>query len=277
MFPWSGRNFHNYEAIYQSKGNSITMELEKIGGWTIHDYISWLDDYSRTYEKTRWFQASSMKKGEFRECLNREHPYLINPVLFSFLSPVFIFSDGDEPITLCLDARNLPDVRIVITENFLRQDATFRKEKREFVRFSRLSDWLEQYLTSMSANEVRIQTPKLNHAVRKHLYSLFDQPTTQEIAIGLLEDRDLWVEDLHLWPSDKCSNCSQPLVHPVSKLLGIGPECGGHEYEYSEEVIESFRLVMSRFDDKLYFQIPPQLNPILFARLRKIVESQRTN
>jgi len=253
------------------------MELEEIGGWTIHDYRSWLGHYSKTNEKTRWLTVSTVKKGEFREYFNSEHPYLINPVLFSFVAPITIFIEGEEPITLRLDARNLPDVRIAITENFLRQDATFRKEKREFVRFSRLSDWLEQYLTSMSANEARIQTSKLNHAVRKHLYSLFDQPTTHEIAIGLLEDRDLWVEDLHLWPSDKCSNCSRPLVHPVSKLLGIGPECGGHEYEYSNEVIESFRLVMSRFDDKLYFQIPPQLNPILFARLRKIVESQRTN
>jgi hypothetical protein len=252
------------------------MELEEIGGWTIHNYLNWLGDYSRVNQKTKRLSVSTVKKGEFREYFNREHPYLINPVLFSFVAPITISIEGEEPITLRFDARSLPDVRIRITEHFLRQNEIFRKEKRKVVRFSRLGGWLEKTLTAKTVQVVTFETSKVHHAARKHLYRLFHKPTRHEIANALIKDRDLWVEDTHLWPFGQCSNCSRPLVHPISKLLGIGPECGGHEYKSGDEVIESFRLVISRFDKKLYFQMPPQLNPILFERLRKNVEEQRT-
>ena len=252
------------------------MELEEIGGWTIHDYRSWLGHYSRVNQKTKRLSVSTLKRGEFREYFNSEHPYLMNPVLFSFVAPITIFIEGEEPITVRLDARNLPDVIISITENFLRKNEIFRKEKREYVRFSRLGGWLEKTFAAKMTQTATFETSKVHHAVGKHLYRLFHEPTAGEIATVLLEDRELWVEDLHLWPSVKCSNCPQPLKHPVSKLLGIGPECGGHEYKFGEDAIESFRLVISRFDKKLYFQMPPQLNPILFERLRKNVEEQRT-
>lgn len=46
------------------------------------------------------------------------------------------------------------------------------------------------------------------------------------------ETRGMVMMDLHCEPfrTDFCMRCGRPLTHPVSKLYGVGPECGGHAH-----------------------------------------------
>lgn len=46
----------------------------------------------------------------------------------------------------------------------------------------------------------------------------------------LSETRGMLYMDLHACPlkTDYCMKCGKPLSHPVSRLYGLGPECGGH-------------------------------------------------
>lgn len=46
----------------------------------------------------------------------------------------------------------------------------------------------------------------------------------------LSETRGMLYMELRACPlrTDYCMKCGKPLTHPVSKLYGLGPECGGH-------------------------------------------------
>lgn len=46
----------------------------------------------------------------------------------------------------------------------------------------------------------------------------------------LSETRGMVYMELRACPlkTDYCMRCGKPLTHPVSKLYGLGPECGGH-------------------------------------------------
>lgn len=46
----------------------------------------------------------------------------------------------------------------------------------------------------------------------------------------LSETRGMVYMELRACPlkTDYCMKCGKPLTHPVSKLYGLGPECGGH-------------------------------------------------
>lgn len=46
------------------------------------------------------------------------------------------------------------------------------------------------------------------------------------------ETRGMVMMDLHCEPiqTDVCMRCGRTLTHPVSRLYGIGPECGGHAH-----------------------------------------------
>lgn len=48
----------------------------------------------------------------------------------------------------------------------------------------------------------------------------------------LKETRGMLMMDCHVVPlkTDVCMRCGRPLSHPVSRLYGIGPECGGHAH-----------------------------------------------
>jgi hypothetical protein len=66
----------------------------------------------------------------------------------------------------------------------------------------------------------------------------------------LSETRGMLYMELRACPlkTDYCMRCGKPLSHPVSKLYGLGPECGGHYHinpfnteEELQEAIESVR------------------------------------
>ena len=48
----------------------------------------------------------------------------------------------------------------------------------------------------------------------------------------LKETRGMLMMECHAVPlkTDVCMRCGRPLTHPVSRLYGIGPECGGHAH-----------------------------------------------
>lgn len=48
----------------------------------------------------------------------------------------------------------------------------------------------------------------------------------------LKETRGMLMMDCHAVPlkTDVCMRCGRVLTHPVSRLYGIGPECGGHAH-----------------------------------------------
>lgn len=48
----------------------------------------------------------------------------------------------------------------------------------------------------------------------------------------LKETRGMLMMECHAVPlkTDVCMRCGRPLSHPVSRLYGVGPECGGHAH-----------------------------------------------
>ena len=48
----------------------------------------------------------------------------------------------------------------------------------------------------------------------------------------LKETRGMLMMECHAVPlkTDVCMRCGRPLTHPVSRLYGVGPECGGHAH-----------------------------------------------
>lgn len=48
----------------------------------------------------------------------------------------------------------------------------------------------------------------------------------------LKETRGMLMVDCHAVPlkTDVCMKCGRALTHPVSRLYGVGPECGGHAH-----------------------------------------------
>ena len=61
-----------------------------------------------------------------------------------------------------------------------------------------------------------------------------DVPMPFRIMQGrvLKETRGMLMMECHAVPlkTDICMRCGRPLTHPVSRLYGIGPECGGHAH-----------------------------------------------
>jgi hypothetical protein len=106
---------------------------------------------------------------------------------------------------------------------------------------------------------------------RQYLISLFREPEYEEILKALWFDRKIWWRDLTIWPHNTCKRCGQNLGHPVSKVIGIGPECGGHKYETDEEFIDGFREVVFNFKKSRFFQVPPEQNPIILVRMDEIL------
>lgn len=53
--------------------------------------------------------------------------------------------------------------------------------------------------------------------------------------------------------TDYCMRCGKPLTHPVSKLYGLGPECGKHYYinpfNTEEELYESIQEVRRKLNN----------------------------
>lgn len=59
---------------------------------------------------------------------------------------------------------------------------------------------------------------------------------------------DCWVVPLKI---DVCMRCGRPLTHPVSRLYGVGPECGAHAYINPFETEEELYASLEELNNKL--------------------------
>ena len=82
---------------------------------------------------------------------------------------------------------------------------------------------VRQYMTKKSSPDFDFQA-KWNS----------DVPMPFRIMQGrvLKETRGMLYVDCHAVPlkTEVCMRCGRPLSHPVSRLYGVGPECGGHAH-----------------------------------------------
>ena len=71
----------------------------------------------------------------------------------------------------------------------------------------------------------------------------------------LSETRGMLYMELRACPlkTDYCMRCGKPLTHPVSKLYGLGPECGGHyhinPFETEEELQSAIQEVRRKLNE----------------------------
>lgn len=69
----------------------------------------------------------------------------------------------------------------------------------------------------------------------------------------LSETRGMLYMELHACPlkTDYCMRCGKPLSHPVSKLYGLDPECGGHYHINPFDTEEELRAAIKEVRQKL--------------------------
>lgn len=71
----------------------------------------------------------------------------------------------------------------------------------------------------------------------------------------LSETRGMLYMELRACPlkTEYCMRCGKPLSHPVSKLYGLGPECGGHyhinPFNTEEELQEAIKEVREKLNN----------------------------
>ncbi len=82
---------------------------------------------------------------------------------------------------------------------------------------------VRQYMTKPASPEFDFQS-KFNNDV--------PMPFRTMVGTVLKETRGMVYMDCHVEPMEttSCMRCGRRLNHPVSKLYGIGPECGSHAY-----------------------------------------------
>ena len=69
----------------------------------------------------------------------------------------------------------------------------------------------------------------------------------------LSETRGMVYMELRACPlkTDYCMKCGKPLTHPVSKLYGLGPECGGHYHINPFNTEEELQAAIKEVQQKL--------------------------
>lgn len=82
-----------------------------------------------------------------------------------------------------------------------------------------------------------------------------DVPMPFRVMVGTVirETRGMVMMDLHCIPleTSHCMRCGKELTHPVSKLYGIGPECGGHAHINPFNTIEELKAALEEVRAKL--------------------------
>ena len=69
----------------------------------------------------------------------------------------------------------------------------------------------------------------------------------------LSETRGMVYMELRACPieTDHCMKCGKPLTHPVSRLYGLGPECGGHYHINPFDTEEELNAAIQEVRQKL--------------------------
>ena len=70
----------------------------------------------------------------------------------------------------------------------------------------------------------------------------------------LKETRGMVYMELRACPleTDHCMKCGKALTHPVSRLYGLGPECGGHFHINPFDTEEELQAAIQEVKEKLY-------------------------
>lgn len=89
----------------------------------------------------------------------------------------------------------------------------------------------------------------------KHWNSNIPMPLRMMRGRVLSETRGMLYMELRACPlkTDVCMRCGKPLSHPVSRLYGLGPECGGHyhinPFNTEEELNEALEEVRKKLNN----------------------------
>lgn len=124
----------------------------------------------------------------------------------------------------------------------------------------------EPQMRLMTANEMRVNRSyiiKVRQYMTKPSSPDFDfqakwnsdAPMPFRVMQGrvLKETRGMLYMDCHAVPlkTDVCMRCGRPLFHPVSRLYGVGPECGGHAHINPFETEEELYAALDTVKQKL--------------------------
>lgn len=121
----------------------------------------------------------------------------------------------------------------------------------------------ERQLTGLEVRLGRIYVIKVRQYMTKPSTPDFDfmekwnnnVPMPFRVMTGKVvkETRGMVMMDLHCAPfkTDYCMRCGRALTHPVSRLYGIGPECGGHAHINPFETEEQLRAALDDVRAKL--------------------------
>lgn len=103
---------------------------------------------------------------------------------------------------------------------------------------------VRQYMTKQASQDFDFQA-KWNNNV----------PMPFRVMQGrvLKETRGMLYMDCHAVPlkTEVCMRCGRPLSHPVSRLYGVGPECGGHAHINPFETEEELYAALDSVKQKL--------------------------
>ena len=209
---------------------------------------------------------------QFLEWLDKDFSYLKDPILFHFSRSIYIkvfFESSTSDISF--ETFEFP----LILKN-INPSRKFEKNLRNsnIKKVSNARAIIPEIEAMLNKREVKmaeIVRASMHQNSRQYLISLFQEPEYEEILKALWFDRKIWWQDLTIWPYNTCKRCGQSLGHPVSKVIGIGPECGGHKYETDEEFIDGFREVVFNFKKSKFFQVPAEHNPIFLVRMDEIL------
>ena len=105
---------------------------------------------------------------------------------------------------------------------------------------------VRQYMTKPSSPEFDFQA-KWNNNV----------PMPMRIMTGKIIQETKGMYKMEMWgqiveeQASICMKCGRKLTHPVSKYFGIGPECGGHDYNNPFESDEALLAAVKKENERL--------------------------
>lgn len=156
-----------------------------------------------------------------------KRPISVNGVEISNIDSFIASVSNGEEIHIYLKASNTQHrVRDNLTQNVVLTPDNMRVNRRYLIK-------VRQYMTKPASPEFDFQARWNNNV-----------PMPFRIMEGrvLKETRGMLMMECHAVPlkTDVCVRCGRPLTHPVSRLYGIGPECGSHArinpFETKEEL-----------------------------------------
>ena len=124
----------------------------------------------------------------------------------------------------------------------------------------------QQTIRALTGNDMRV-----NHTYIFKVRQYMTKPSTEDFDFHLRwnnntpmpfrvmrgrvlkETRGMLMMDCCVVPlkTDVCMRCGRPLSHPVSRLYGIGPECGGHAHINPFETEQELYNAIDEVNNKL--------------------------